>query len=100
MSYEISTIKKKCSVAQVQQFFVNKQQQVAKLINYETVCSKKKKNLKFAWKTSFGEKGKFKAKHNSLVFLGGTIKSLFGVSYYSITQKVDISKVKCVELCK
>ena len=95
MSYEISTIKKECSVAQVQQFFVNKQQQVAKLINYETVCSKKKKkNLKF------GEKGKFKAKHNSLVFLGGTIKSLFGVSYYSITQKVDISKVKCAELWK
>ena len=66
----------------------------------EFVQKKKKKNLKFAWKTSFGEKGKFKAKHNSLVFLGGTIKGLFGDSYYSITQKVDISKVKCVELCK
>ena len=71
------------------------------MINYETVCSKKKKkNLKFSLKTTFEEKGKFKAKHNSLVFLGGTIKSLFGVSYYSITQKVDISKVKCAELWK
>ena len=70
------------------------------MIKYETICSKKKKNLKFAWKTSFGEKGKFKRKHHSLVFLGGTIKGLFGDLYYSITQKVDMSKVKCVELCK